>query len=200
MDKRLIALGSLLTAIVVLSVILYPRTENQNSTPLPTMQPAQDVFKSQMAINHESDARNVLSAFHEEIFSGTLRLLRSREDLGGREGYLADILEGKVWLFDHARIEQREWRSDQYWVVPTSNELFVVVVPLVAKNAIWTVQGDDVMIVARKCQNPSETGTTDQSGNIYCASGVAETWKQAGWIKFLIDTQGVVYYGGTNPE
>jgi hypothetical protein len=196
----LIALGSLLTIIVVVSVILYPRVENQSSTPLPRMQAAVDVFTSKMVVNHEGDARNVLSAFHEEIFSGTLNLLRSREDLGGREGYLADILEGKGWLFGYAGVERREWRSDQYWVGPTSNELFVVVVPLVAKNAIWMVQGDDVMIVARKCQNPSEAGTTDQNGNIYCVSGVVETWKQAGWIKFLIDTQGVVYYGGTNPE
>jgi hypothetical protein len=203
------ATSALVLVVIVIIAAIYLRagtlsptspsstTSVTNGVPI---QAAKEVLATNTIVTSEGDAQNVLSTFHEAMFQGTLSLLRSREDLGGNEGYLANVLATKTWLYDHAKIERRVWKSDQYWVLPASNELFVVVIPLVAPNVTWTLQQDRVMTLTASCKDPSEAGTTDQNGNIHCVSGVMEISKQVGWIKFLIDGEGVVYYGGTNPE
>lgn len=119
----------------------------------------------------------------------------------------ANIVDEIILFAQHATAERREWRNDQYWLLP-NRTAYVLVVPAVSKHENW-VENESKILVERINHPEGTVQSITLPTNAASFEDVKEymnekypeaidtCWTETKlWIKYLIDEDGTIYWAG----
>jgi len=169
-----------------------------------------------LSLNSQSSGENLYAS--KSIFLGNYdAVIDGSKKVIISEGFMPSMLkciEERTALEQYISIEKRKWNDDYAWV--GNKELFVIELPVVSSDDIskelaklgpnippsneeinWTYEDGRVLVSQITCKNTTEQAVIEnETGKPSCSSGTTETWKESGFLTFLMDEEGVIYFAG----
>ncbi len=194
MNKILFFIG-LLAIVLISGCIQKVSDQGKGGSVVGTAMPIANVIVENYTLDSKENVKDFFERNYESIISSTKSTIIA--DPAERFSPSVECLENRTVLSQFITVEKRKWNYDNIWIGSGDEEKFVIKLPVVSENDKWKYENGKVLISYISCKNPTELMVIDENtGKAYCSSGTTESWKESGYLKFLMDDYGTIYFAG----
>ena len=155
-----------------------------------------EIWDSDTSVGSEDDVKRIFSQSSTEIFSSTIETIAA--DPVAINNINVALLQQQLPLFQYLEVDYRAWDYDKYWLGDFDEPKYLIIIPLVSQDDNWKYENGSVMVQTFEPKSESETrGGLEIEEEGKPPTDLVEKWLEAGTLKYIIDSSGIVYYAGS---
>ena len=215
-QKYFLILGLVvLLGIILISGCIQEKIDIGSTGGMP-IKGAYDIYEIGQNIDSDSKAQQVFNENFDIIINATKQTLNSTicnivENVSVCfnmnkvfSGITVSCIENNEILSDKIKFEKRTYQKDgkrfgSFWhdFDNFDKEQYTFKVYVINQGEEWKEENGEIYTSTTTCKDPSEAGDTNrETGELYCASGIVQSWKLSYGLKYIMDSKGIVYLAG----
>lgn len=214
MNKNFALIGIMAVIILAVAIVLYVQQPKGTDTGGMYVKNAIPIYETNQNIDSDSKAQEVFNENFDLIIDATKQTLKSTAcDIFPNAsvcynmsevffGIKIPCIENNKILFDKIKFERRAYQKGDkpfgsFWHGYFDKEQYTFKVYIIEQGEEWKEENGEIYTSTTTCKDPAEAGSINvETGELYCASGITQSWKLSYNLKFIMDSKGTVYLAG----
>ena len=201
-QKYYLIFGIIVIGTILISSCIKEKTDTGDTGGVP-VKDAVPVYETNQNIDSDTKAQQVFNENFEEILNNVkIKLEEDEYFIRHYSGLKRSCIENNEILSNKIKFERRAYQKDgkrfgSFWYGGFDKEQYTFKVYVIDQGEEWKEENREVYTSTTTCKDLAEAGTTNvETGELYCASGITQSWKLSYNLKYILDSEGTVYLAG----